>query len=126
VKVDWDAPDDNFEAITSYSILFKNNLGNYVEELNGCDGTDPTVMTNTECYVEMLTLNANLLLPYASAIKVKVRATNVNGDGLYSEINTFGQLIEGPPAYMNAPMKDSASSTATVTALYWTALTLSS
>ena len=50
-------------------------------EVTGCDGTDATVILNTECTVLMATLRTDLGLAYGANILAKVKATNLIGSG---------------------------------------------
>mmetsp|Transcript_9442 Transcript_9442/g.8982 ORF Transcript_9442/g.8982 Transcript_9442/m.8982 type:complete len:418 (+) Transcript_9442:1180-2433(+) len=107
VKVDWDAPDSNSNAIDQYEIEFLKSDGSYIFENTNCDGLTPAT---TECTVAMLTLYADLGLSVDDLIQVRVRAHNDNGWGDYSELNVVGATIEYLPAKMDPPSFDISSS----------------
>jgi hypothetical protein len=95
----------------------------FVADAVNCPGTNPAILL---CTIPTTDLVTSFGYQYGEMLQARIRASNTVGDGGYSTFNTVGDTIKGAPTYMNAPVKDSASSTATVTALYWTALTLSS
>jgi len=58
VRISWQSPADNFKTITKYRILIQdtNANGNYAENTQYCDGTDPTVISLLRCDVPVLTV----------------------------------------------------------------------
>jgi hypothetical protein len=58
LRVDWVAPADNAETITSYKIEFAYS-GGWAEDTASCDGSSTTVVNNLYCLVPMATLRAS-------------------------------------------------------------------
>jgi len=56
-------------------------------------------------------------------IRVKVRAFNAKGSGLFSEVNTAGATVETEPTNLSVVSIDVPSTYNTVTKVVWTALT---
>lgn len=50
IVIDWTAPSDNGSAITAYKIEIKHGTS-FTTELSNCDGTDGTIVSNTECTI---------------------------------------------------------------------------
>lgn len=67
VYIDWIAPDNHFSTITQYEIVFKKSDGSFVTYAS-CLGTDSTIVSNTECTVDMLGLKSTLGLAVDSLI----------------------------------------------------------
>jgi hypothetical protein len=74
----------------------------------------------------MSTIIALTSLPRDSLIRVKVSATNAQGVGQYSEVNTAGATIETVPTSLIVVSYDIPSTTNVATEVVWTALTGSS
>lgn len=53
VQVDWDAPFDNYEAISAYDIVLLTSADSQVQDLTNCDGSDSTILANTVCSIPM-------------------------------------------------------------------------
>ena len=84
-----------------------------------------SVVTARKCSVPMTTLRT-LLGPNVardSLIRVRVRAVNAKGTGLYSELNTAGATIETEPTNLSQVSIDVPSTSNTATKVVWTALT---
>ena len=62
-------------------------------------------------------------LAVENLIKVKVRAQNINGWGVYSEPNNSGQVVHTIPLTMDAVTFDFAEILNTEITIYWQALT---
>jgi hypothetical protein len=56
VVIDWDAPDDNYETISEYSIAFTASNGDQVSSIDHCVGTETDLLSNTECSIPMASL----------------------------------------------------------------------
>jgi len=89
VWINWNAPDDHNEAITEYDILILKSDASYASHAN-CDGTDGTVISNTECFIPMVEIPALTSLATDELIQAVVRAKNANGWGAYSQVNIAG------------------------------------
>ena len=60
VRITWVAPSKNGADISAYDIKFLSSTpDSYFDILDECDGSDPTVIANLYCDVEMLTLKAS-------------------------------------------------------------------
>mmetsp|Transcript_29136 Transcript_29136/g.28198 ORF Transcript_29136/g.28198 Transcript_29136/m.28198 type:complete len:86 (-) Transcript_29136:2046-2303(-) len=71
VRISWDNPADNSEAITKYKIVIKQSDGTYSEDLTNCNGATIPV-AQEYCDVPMATLwAAPFSLPYGTLIQVK-------------------------------------------------------
>lgn len=82
IKIEWALPSDNGSPITAYKVFVQvANTDTYIEETNDCVGTDPTVIANQYCYVQISTLIAE---PYnfdgGDSIYAKVSAVNQYGE----------------------------------------------
>ncbi len=78
VKIDWDTPDANFNPILGYKVEIQTSDSNvwYEDQVN-CDGSNPTVRTNTVCQIPMLRfLQVPLNLQLSSPILVRISAFN--------------------------------------------------
>lgn len=113
LKIQWVAPNDNFNTITAYKIeILKKSDSLFAQDLTNCDGSSATVRANLYCLIPMSTLTA---APYGYAfdelVVVKASATNAFGFGLTSAINTSGGKIRQVPDQMNTPVVVSLSTT---------------
>lgn len=89
VVIDWQAPSDNGSPITSYTVLIKYSQGyTFREDSVSCDGSDSTIIANTQCTVPLSTLTA---APYSlqsgDSVIVLVIASNAIGS---SQESNFG------------------------------------
>jgi hypothetical protein len=125
VQVSWDQPNDHSATITAYEILFMKANGDFVLESTRCDGTLPVVVTTRTCSVPMSTIRTLTALPRDGLIRVKVRAFNSRGAGLFSEVNTAGATIETEPTNLSVVSIDVPSTYNNQTKVVWTALTRS-
>ena len=122
VKIDWSAPANNGSPIQNYTITVLNASGNYVE-VTGCDGTDATVILNTECSVLMATLRTDLGLAYGANILAKAKATNLIGSGQESSatVSSGAATVQtAPQTPANLAASDIQNNSMT---LSWNALT---
>ena len=128
VLVSWEAPDAHSSPIEQYEVEFQKADGSFAPELTRCDGMvkpPSSVVTARKCSVPMTTLRT-LLGPNVardSLIRVRVRAVNAKGTGLYSELNTAGATIETEPTNLSVVSIDVPSTSNTATKVVWTALT---
>jgi hypothetical protein len=85
VIIDWVAPNDNGSPITSYRIRIKQKDTVFEEELTNCDGLESDLVTNTQCIIPILTLEASpFLLDLGDSIIATVTATNKYGESAES------------------------------------------
>jgi len=84
-----------------------------------CNGSDPTVIANLNCTVDMLGLKAATGLSVDNLIRVKVRAMNAKGWGPYSQFNSAGPTIQFYPGKMAPVTNDPSLSTSTNLYLVW-------
>lgn len=123
VEISWPLPDDHSSPITAYEILFMQANGDFALELTRCDGTLSTVVSARKCSVPMSTVRTLTALPRDSLIRVKVRAFNAKGSGLFSEVNTEGATVETEPTNLSVVTIDVPSTYNDRTKVVWTALT---
>lgn len=130
VAISWVEPTDNNAEISAYRIKIQRRvagvLSDYIESVANCDGTRPSVVTNTQCSIAM---SAFLVSPYfllrGDAILAQVSAINSRGESAFSAPNAAGLLVQTVPDQMTAPTR-LTTSTATRFELDWAALTGSS
>lgn len=127
--IDWSSviPAAHGATIDEYTIEIYNptTTSNSLDTTN-CDGTNAAIILAAKCEIPISTLRSTHGYEYGIMLQARVRAHNSNGYGGYSSLNSAGAELEGPPTFMNTPLKDDASSTATTLALYWSAITLDS
>ena len=124
VDIEWDLPNEHSSPIISYSILFMQANGDFVTELTNCGaGVGSAVVAARKCSVPMTLLRTLTLRPRDSLIRVKIRGTNLKGDGEYSEVNTVGATIETEPTNLSVASIDVPSTFNDRTKVVWTALT---
>lgn len=98
VVIDWDEPNSHYSTIVEYDVQFQTSTAGTFTTMNACKSSlDATILTNTNCTVDMLALKAATGLSVDSLIKVKIAARNGKGYGAYSEMNSAGALIEDKP-----------------------------
>jgi len=103
LTVTWVAPDDRGKAIDEYTItILKSDLSTYSLELNDCDGSDPIIVGQTYCVIDVLVLRTgDFSLPWGTKVFAKVIAHNSYG---YSQESAPGAGINGVlMTYPDAP-----------------------
>ena len=124
VEISWPEPDDHSAPITAYEILFMKANGDFAHELTRCDASQGSpVVAARKCSVPMGTIRTLTARPRDSLIRVKVRAFNAKGSGLFSEVNTAGATIETEPTNLSVVTIDVPSTYNDRTKVVWTALT---
>jgi hypothetical protein len=103
VIIDWVAPNNHGAVITSYSILIReSDEVTFTEHVADCDGSDPTILSNTHCEVPLAALTASPYdLELGEGIFAKVIATNIKGDSSASNPGNVATIIEAPDAPIN-------------------------
>jgi len=89
VHINWNAPNDHNSALTEYDIQIMKSDGTFDTHAD-CDGTDATIKSDTECFIEMLDIPALTGQSVGDLIQAKVKAKNANGWGEYSNLNVAG------------------------------------
>jgi len=79
VQISWQAPFDNYEAITAYDVVLLTSTGAQVQDLTNCNGANGTIVTNRSCQIPMPTVITLTSLTQGSLIQARVRANNING-----------------------------------------------
>jgi hypothetical protein len=97
VVVAWTAPGYHSAPIAAYDIRLLTTGGAYIAA-SSCDGSQPTVVDSCQCAIPMAVITSLTGFTVDSLIQVKIRASNANGWGAYSELNTRGATIETVPA----------------------------
>jgi hypothetical protein len=123
VEISWPEPDDHSAPITAYEVLFMKANGDFAHELTRCNGALASVVAARKCSVPMGTIRTLTARPRDSLIRVKVRAFNAKGSGLFSEVNTAGATIETEPTNLSVVSIDVPSTFNVRTQVVWTALT---
>jgi len=114
-KIEWDAPNDNSDAITGYEIYILHSDGvTWSQDMTDCDGM--TILVAQEyCEVPMTTLVSTYGYSRGELVIAKVRAKNDIGFGDYSEQNSdpTGGKVQTIPGTMYNPQ----FSTSTLTSI---------
>jgi len=100
VVVDWTAPSDQGSVITGYKIYIETSTSAvFTLDLDYCDGSDATIVTNTECSIPISELRASLYyLEWGSSIYAKVIAFNLYGDSDESDVGNGAVILTSPDA----------------------------
>jgi hypothetical protein len=102
VIFNWDAPNDNGTPITGYNIYFRKSDDTYSTEFVDCDGSDSTIITNTECTIPLATFTAEPFgLSLGEDINIKVSAYNAYGESPVSEVGGGAVIQLVPDAPIN-------------------------
>lgn len=123
VVITWQAPvTDNGSPISSYKVLIRHSeTSSYSEDLDNCDGSDPTIMAQLFCTIPFDVLTAApWTLGQGTSVFAKIVATNEIGD---SEESTAGNgatlVISSVPDAPIGLARDSLTTTTTQIGLLW-------
>lgn len=99
VTIQWSAPYNGGNPISSYQILIQHQDGvSLSEELSYCDGSQLAIITARRCEIPLTTLRA---APFSLAldqlVAAQVAATNDVGQGAFAPLNTAGVHIQTEP-----------------------------
>ena len=99
ILFDWVAPSANGSPITQYSIMVESSDPlYYFQDLTSCDGSDSTIVSQTQCSVPITSLlTAPFNLDWGASITAYVIATNSKGNSEESQTGN-GALISTNPA----------------------------
>jgi hypothetical protein len=120
VIFDWSAPVDNGLPITGYNVFIRQHDLTYITDRTICDGLELTVLTNTQCTVQLADLTAepfNLLL--SNKIYVKVQAINDYGLSDISEPGSGDGIELVPDAPVSLVNHIPAITSDTVIGISW-------
>lgn len=100
IIIDWVAPSENGDTISSYAILIRHADGTtFSEEKVNCDGADAGILAATTCTVPITKLReAPFSLTVLDEVHVKLYATNIKGDSLESDVGSGAIIIQPPDA----------------------------
>ena len=101
VVISWTVQYDGGSPILSYQILIlQSDNESFSEDLVNCDGTDATIIANTQCTISISgTLKtAPYSLPWGSSVWAKVKATNIVGSSEFSVLGNGALILTVPPA----------------------------
>lgn len=86
LTIDWVAPNDQGKVIDYYIVsILQSDLTTYSLELNDCDGSNPSIVSATQCVIDVLVLRSDPFnLPWGSKVYAKVIAHNFYGNSLES------------------------------------------
>jgi len=103
VAITWTAPYNGGSPISAYHILLRTSDGiTFAEEVVQCDGTDASIVANTQCTISNEAfIVAPFNLPWASSIYAKVRAHNIVGYSAYSAVGNGAVILKVPYAPEN-------------------------
>jgi hypothetical protein len=80
---------DNGTPITGYNVYIKKSDATYSTELVTCDGSDSTIISDTECTVPLSKLTTTPFnLAFGDDVIVKLTALNAYGESIESEIGS--------------------------------------
>mmetsp|Transcript_29136 Transcript_29136/g.28195 ORF Transcript_29136/g.28195 Transcript_29136/m.28195 type:complete len:170 (-) Transcript_29136:3102-3611(-) len=129
VKIDWDAPTDNYDTISAYEIKIRidDSTTDYYEELSYCDGSQQAIVTSLYCFIPMSVLwDPPYNLDRADSIIAIAKAKNSIGwADNYSSDNGAGTTVRTLPVQMADPTRGSLTSSTDIE-VEWLALTLGS
>ena len=114
IQIDWVAPDDGGSAITDFVIVVRQQDGTtYTTELSNCDGSNTSIVTDTECEIPISILkDAPFSLVWGGSIWSKVTAVNYYGASLISDAGNGAIILrvpDSPVSLANNPAITSAS-----------------
>lgn len=99
VIVDWVAPYDGSTEITSFTISFLANDGQYYDDVSVCDGSQSAVITALQCVIPTSHFTQTpYTLAWGSSIYAKVIATNYRGSSLESDAGNGALIYTNPGA----------------------------
>ena len=103
IIISWSVAYDGATPITAYQILIRHADGlNFSEDLESCDGSDPTVISEQRCVVPVGTLRAAPFnLDWGVSVWAKVSATNVIGTTEFSSEGNGAIMLTSPDAPIN-------------------------
>jgi hypothetical protein len=103
VVIYWTAPSDQGSPITGYKVYIETSTtGVYTIDLDNCNGSDATIITNTECTIPLSELIASIYnLDWGSEINAKVIAFNLYGDSTESDVGNGAIILTNPDAPVN-------------------------
>ena len=91
VVISWEASETEAHfPLREYQVLFKSKDGSYMEHKTLCDGSKPEIMERRTCMLAMWEVPKFTGLNPGDLIQVKVRASNRNCHGDFSQPNTEG------------------------------------
>jgi len=107
VKISWTEPANlNSAPVLAYRVKIADSTGFFREEIAYCNGALDQVRQQKYCLVHMTVLRGGpYLLTYATLVRAKVSALNINGWSEESEANTLGATIQTEPQQMPSPSK---------------------
>jgi hypothetical protein len=103
VIIDWSTPSDNGSQILGYMIYIReSDLATFTVDSTHCDGSQATVISDTECSIPISTLRAGAFqLPWGSSIYAKVHAYNLYGSSAASGLGNGAVILTNPDAPSN-------------------------
>jgi len=99
VLISWTAPDARGSVITAYTTQIRDSTSTLQTELNECNGSDSTIVSDTECEIEMSTfLSAPFSLSVGDEIIATVIAINAYGSSVISADSSSGATVKKAPS----------------------------
>lgn len=99
VTIQWSAPYNGGNSISSYQVLIQHDDGlTLSEDLSYCDGSNLATILSRRCEIPLTVLrDAPFNLPLDQLVVAQVAATNDIGQGAFSDLNTAGINIQTEP-----------------------------
>lgn len=120
VMISWDVPNDRGSPLLSYIVYIRKSDGTTFDiDMTNCDGSDPTILANAECYVPISTLRASSFqLQWGASVWAKVVAVNLYGQSFHSIVANGAVILRAPDTPLNV-QEIVASRSATSISFEW-------
>ena len=123
VQLSWTEPLNNYESIDAYRVVLQTAGATFEEAASFCDASQAAVMDALACLIPVSALTAAPFSLSAGAYVIaKVQAHNGRGWGPLSDANAGGAVIITVPHTMDAPVRDSTTTTTQQITVSWSAL----
>jgi hypothetical protein len=103
VVIDWTAPYNGGTPITSYTIEIRTtDISVFTVDSVDCDGADATILSETQCTVDVSTLKATpFSLAWGTGVYARIIATNYLGSSDASDSGNGAIILNHPDAPLN-------------------------
>jgi hypothetical protein len=108
LKIKWNAPNDNGDAIEAYQILILNKNNEVIEDLANCNGQEEAIKDVLECFIPFQHLRyAPFSYILDDNVSLKIRARNSFGFGSESAIHITTVSMQTEPGPVTQLQKHS-------------------
>ena len=117
VRVSWQTPFDNYQAITRFEVYILSRDGQLYESKEYCDGhqfSSESTETHCDLPVKEVLQKEPFNLEFDDLVQARVRAYNVRGWSELSTANLDGARIQSEPLFMTAPTRDEQTGPSTI------------